>query len=134
MSSITQIDILVNISYVDYIGLQLSLPSHASASSSLQTTSTQSILISNKNTIDISTPSIFGNEFIRGLVSGAVSRASKEIILHPFDTIRARQQVPQNTNNITSTSGKSGGAASQDIFKDLYAGLVPALIGGIPAG
>ena len=97
----------------------------------MQTTNTQSILISNKNTIDIS-PSIFENEFIRGLVSGAVSRASKEIILHPFDTIRARQQVPQNSNN-TSASSDSG-VASQDIFKDLYAGLVPALIGGIPAG
>ena len=76
---------------------------------------------------------MFENEFIRGLVSGAVSRASKEILLHPFDTIRARQQVPQNSKNITITSSNSG-MGPQGIFKNLYAGLVPALIGGIPAG
>lgn len=34
-----------------------------------------------------------GNDFARGLVSGAISRVSKEVLLHPFDTIRARQQV-----------------------------------------
>ncbi len=71
-----------------------------------------------------------GNDFLKGLVSGAVSRASKEILLHPFDTIRARQQVPK------SSIVNSGPSSSSDnsLFSNLYAGLLPALLGGIPAG
>jgi hypothetical protein len=67
-------------------------------------------------------------EFIRGLVSGAASRAAKEILLHPIDTIRARQQAPglvssnQTISNVLTT------------ITDLYSGITPALIGGIPAG
>jgi solute carrier family 25 S-adenosylmethionine transporter 26 len=70
---------------------------------------TTTISTSNSNEAD---------EFWNGLVSGAVSRTAKELLLHPLDTVRARQQVNNNTN----------------IFNDLYSGITPALIGGIPAG
>lgn len=90
------------------------------------------------------------DDFIRGLLSGAVSRASKEILLHPFDTIRARLQVKNiDFVNATSYTAKSNAHSSATmipeyqkevesgntgLFQDLYAGLTPALIGGIPAG
>lgn len=60
--------------------------------------------------------------FINGLISGSVSRATKEILLHPIDTIRARQQIQDS--NITYSYNVS----------DLYSGILPALVGGIPAG
>jgi len=69
--------------------------------------------------------------FISGLISGAVSRASKEILLHPIDTIRARQQIPTAT---TKGEDNSNTNANLLLYKDLYDGIVPALVGGIPAG
>jgi len=69
--------------------------------------------------------------FISGLISGAVSRASKEILLHPIDTIRARQQIPTAT---TKGKDNSNNNANFLLYKDLYDGIVPALVGGIPAG
>lgn len=75
----------------------------------------------NKNMITASTILTSNDDadgFWNGLVSGAVSRATKEVLLHPLDTIKARQQVKNDTN----------------IFSDLYSGITPALIGGIPAG
>lgn len=65
--------------------------------------------------------------FLNGLISGAASRAAKEVILHPLDTLRAREQVPSNYSDdciITPTPK----------FSNLYDGVVSALIGGIPAG
>lgn len=62
------------------------------------------------------------NSFIRGLASGAASRLSKEAILHPIDTVRARLSSPPELRN------------SSALFDDLYSGVVPALVGGLPAG
>ena len=48
---------------------------------------------------------------------------AKEIVLHPIDTIRARQQaeaMPGNNKTYSITS--------------LYDGVIPALVGGIPSG
>ena len=61
------------------------------------------------------------NDLISGFLSGTVSRASKEILLHPFDTIRARLQVMKQNETIDG------------LYDNLYEGLVPALVGGIPA-
>jgi solute carrier family 25 S-adenosylmethionine transporter 26 len=57
--------------------------------------------------------------FVNGLISGAASRAAKEIILHPLDTLRAREQVP---------------GAPPPSFDNLYDGVGAALLGGVPAG
>mmetsp|Transcript_16632 Transcript_16632/g.14997 ORF Transcript_16632/g.14997 Transcript_16632/m.14997 type:complete len:388 (+) Transcript_16632:3-1166(+) len=67
------------------------------------------------------------NDFIAGLVSGAASRIGKELILHPIDTIRARQQIL-----LSNTSDPIVGVVNT--IKDLYSGVGPALVGGIPAG
>ena len=69
-----------------------------------------------------------GSVFLNGLLSGAATRASKEIVLHPLDTIKTRRQMPPIPPYNTSS-----GSASR-LFSRLYDGLVPSLIGGIPAG
>ncbi len=63
--------------------------------------------------------------FVSSLTSGAVSRASKEILLHPIDTVRARLQTQDDSNSTD---------ASRNLYNNLYDGLVPALISGVPAG
>lgn len=82
----------------------------------------------------ISAPFTGGSEFLRGLVSGAVSRVSKEILLHPFDTVRARQQFKTTSANNRETTKIDAKSGTPGLFSNLYAGLVPALVGGIPAG
>jgi solute carrier family 25 S-adenosylmethionine transporter 26 len=66
--------------------------------------------------------------FTSGLISGATSRATKELLLHPVDTVRARLQLDPALRarlNYTET----------EIWtKDLYDGVTPALVAGIPAG
>ena len=65
------------------------------------------------------------------LVSGAATRVSKELILHPIDTVRARlQKAPDPTNPSTSDTG----IKQEGLFDNLYDGLLPALVGGVPAG
>lgn len=60
---------------------------------------------------------------VNGLISGAATRVSKELLLHPIDTVRARlQRAP---NYVEQNDG---------LFDNLYDGLLPALIGGVPAG
>ena len=58
--------------------------------------------------------------FVNGLISGAASRASKELLLHPIETFKARMQVPSYN--------------SSSRFDNLYDGVAASLIGGIPAG
>jgi solute carrier family 25 S-adenosylmethionine transporter 26 len=75
--------------------------------------------------------------FISGLVSGAVSRASKEIILHPIDTVRARLQTSPDLSLLPKrvlADSDEVTVTNENLFDDLYSGLTPALIGGIPAG
>lgn len=62
--------------------------------------------------------------FVSSLASGAASRASKEVILHPVDTVRARLQ----------TQGEGTNSNSSWLYSDLYNGVVPALVSGVPAG
>jgi len=72
---------------------------------------------------------------IAGLLSGAVSRASTELLLHPIDTIRARQQQPATASSGNEADAATDGSMSVlDTIKDLYSGVGPALVGGIPAG
>lgn len=58
--------------------------------------------------------------FVNGLISGAASRASKELLLHPIETLKARLQVPSYNSSTR--------------FDNLYDGVAASLIGGIPAG
>ena len=64
---------------------------------------------------------------VNGLASGAVSRVNKELLLHPIDTVRARLQTSEEVRN-SSSVGETG------LFSNLYDGIVPALVGGVPAG
>jgi solute carrier family 25 S-adenosylmethionine transporter 26 len=63
-----------------------------------------------------------GTTFARGLLSGAATRAAKEALLHPLDTLKTREQLPALLSNGSAALAK------------LYSGVVPAVIGGIPAG
>ena len=68
---------------------------------------------------------------LNSFVSGAATRVSKELILHPIDTVRARlQKAPDPTNPSASVSG----IKQEGLFDNLYDGLLPALVGGVPAG
>lgn len=83
---------------------------------------------------EVVTASAEAESFVSGLVSGAVTRAAKEIILHPIDTIRARQQTILKTDVSSNVSTVNSTVSPFDTFKELYTGVVPALVGGIPAG
>lgn len=63
---------------------------------------------------------------LNSFISGASTRVAKELVLHPIDTVRARlQRIPDSI----------GGSLSQEgLFDNLYDGLLPALVGGVPAG
>lgn len=63
---------------------------------------------------------------INGLISGASTRVAKELVLHPIDTVRARLQRPPNSEEVL--------ANQEGLFDNLYDGLIPALVGGVPAG
>lgn len=65
---------------------------------------------------------------VNGLISGAATRVSKELLLHPIDTVRARLQQAPNYVEIDNGQPKDG------LFDNLYDGLLPALVGGVPAG
>lgn len=66
----------------------------------------------------IASPAIEVNSiFINGCISGAVINAAKNAILHPLETAKARLDTGLRTN----------------IFDDAYSGIVPALVGGVPA-
>lgn len=69
-----------------------------------------------------STTASFLNDLLSGLAGGAASRASKELLLHPLDTIKARLQYAK------------GDIPPTELFKDLYDGVWPALLVGTPAG
>ena len=66
------------------------------------------------------------DSLLNGMISGAATRISKELLLHPLDTVRARLQVPPDF--VRDESNQKG------LYDGLYDGVVPALVGGIPAG
>lgn len=65
--------------------------------------------------------------------SGAATRVSKELLLHPFDTVRARQQTSNTTASAFSMEPESE-SSGPSMYSDLYSGLLPALVSGVPAG
>ena len=66
---------------------------------------------------------------LNGLISGAATRISKELLLHPLDTVRARQQIATTTPEFTRDINNQKG-----LYEGLYDGIQPALLGGVPAG
>ncbi|CAM9140021.1 unnamed protein product, partial [Heterosigma akashiwo] len=63
------------------------------------------------------------NEALSGFLAGAASRISKEILLHPLDTVKARLQFREGSRKVTP-----------ELFRDLYTGLLPPVVAGAPAG
>eukprot|EP01039_Chlorochromonas_danica_P010175 gene10175-11259_t len=70
------------------------------------------------------------DSLLSGLLGGAASRASKEVVLHPIDTVKARVQTAQGAVNGSFLSLYGDPA----LYEKLYDGLIPSLLGGIPAG
>ena len=103
------------------------MPMKSFASTNLQTNPIAQLEY-NSNLLSKSETIIKSDGFLSGLVSGAVSRTSKELLLHPIDTIKARQQI--NNKNVTNINNLT----IFENIQDLYSGISPALIGGIPAG
>ncbi|CAM9540625.1 unnamed protein product [Ascophyllum nodosum] len=62
---------------------------------------------------------------VSGLVAGAAVSTSKQLLLHPVDTIKTRLQMR-----------KEGDAeiASPELFSGLYNGVGPPLLAGLPSG
>jgi hypothetical protein len=86
-------------------------------------------------------------ELVSGLAGGAASRASKELLLHPIDTIKVRppscpyrvlRPFSSKAGVLSSPQTRlqyaRGDTAPEDLFKDLYSGVWPALLVGTPAG
>ena len=86
--------------------------------------------------------------FLGGLISGASTRITKELVLHPIDTIKARKQAQAMPGYIMNNSlSEEGSSSSSFILNEissikvwgtpitqLYDGISPALLGGVPAG
>lgn len=72
--------------------------------------------------------------FLNGLASGAAVRSAKEIVLHPIETVKARVQTEIRLKNETKNSNLINIYTNQNLYKNVYNGLIPSLIGGIPAG
>ena len=99
-----------------------------------QLPSSTSMLTAGSSMIPIIEKTVVANDeesILSSLISGAATRVSKELVLHPIDTVRARQQKAPNSAN-DSTSGI--GINQEGLFDNLYDGLLPALVGGVPAG
>lgn len=78
-----------------------------------------------------------GSLFFNGLLSGAASRVVKEIALHPLDTIRARIQSKGRKKGKNDSEKYDNGIMEDgdvSLFANVYDGLIPALIGGVPGG
>jgi len=56
---------------------------------------------------------------LSGAVQGVAQNVAKQLVLHPFDTVKTRLQVPD-------------AVSSGSLFNDLYRGLLPTLVGGTP--
>ncbi len=80
--------------------------------------------------------------FYNGALSGAVQKVTKEAILHPIDTVRARivaTPISSSTsgtklNNSYNDNSNATTMVTDNLYEDLYSGIVPALVGGVPAG
>lgn len=84
------------------------------------------VIANKQSTISIAKAVTEEESIVNSLISGASTRVAKELVLHPIDTVRARLQQAPDVN---------GEAMSQEgLFDNLYDGLLPALVGGVPAG
>lgn len=63
-------------------------------------------------------------EFIASAAGGAAQRLSKDILLHPLDTIRCRLEL----------QGADRDLFAPDLYKNLYAGVLPSTLVGTPGG
>jgi hypothetical protein len=64
-----------------------------------------------------------------GLIAGACSKALRDILIHPIDTVKNRRQI---------LAAEGDGGTHDDrvpgVFANPYAGIGPSLVSGIPAG
>jgi len=70
-----------------------------------------------------------GEGFLSGFASGAVSRVNKELLLHPIDMVLARLQTSAAVCAASNASFTGDG-----LYRGLYDGIVPAVVGGVPVG
>jgi len=85
-----------------------------------------------------------GGDLLNGLVSGGLIKVTKELVLHPIETVKARVQVASPSRNESAAEQGAGGMpllgqlgatySQPGLYKGLYDGIVPSLVGGIPAG
>lgn len=61
------------------------------------------------------------SEFVSGLAGGAAQRITKDLVLHPIDTVKTRLQ-------------RKGATFSRRVLLDPYAGVLGPLVVGVPAG
>jgi solute carrier family 25 S-adenosylmethionine transporter 26 len=81
----------------------------------------------------VNIPEITASDFVRGLISGASTRIVKELVLHPLDTIRARQQTELGTETESTISDRNFSIWGVPLNR-LYDGVLPSLVSGIPSG
>mmetsp|Transcript_5683 Transcript_5683/g.17972 ORF Transcript_5683/g.17972 Transcript_5683/m.17972 type:complete len:332 (-) Transcript_5683:372-1367(-) len=60
-------------------------------------------------------------ELVSGLAGGAAQRIAKDLVLHPFDTVKSRLQ-------------RKGARLTRRALADPYAGVLAPLLVGVPAG
>jgi solute carrier family 25 S-adenosylmethionine transporter 26 len=62
--------------------------------------------------------------FVASAACGAAQRLAKEVLLHPIDTVRCRLEL----------QGASRSLLAPGLFDDLYAGVLPTALVGVPSG
>lgn len=63
-----------------------------------------------------------------GLIAGACSKLLRDVIIHPIDTVKNRRQI-ETARSVEGTAVKRS-----PIYANLYDGIGPSLISGVPAG
>jgi len=58
-----------------------------------------------------------------GALQGIAQNLAKQVVLHPFDTVKTRLQAATMASNAIDR---------RDLFKDVYRGLLPTLVSGTP--
>jgi len=64
-----------------------------------------------------------------GLVAGAGAKVLRDVLIHPIDTVKNRRQL----SSVRLPTGEGDGDGRL-IYSNLYDGIGPSLITGIPAG
>lgn len=63
-------------------------------------------------------------ELLASAAGGAAQRIAKEVLLHPIDTVRCRLEL----------QGAARSLFAPGLFSDLYAGVLPSAVIGVPSG